>query len=240
MKKILALVGSRNKNGNTQKFISSICDRLNDDQMEREFIFPQDYIINPCLGCGKCFRQAKCIQNDDLELVVKKILECNLLIIGSPVYVHYMSADLKKIIERISWWAHVLRLKGKPVVLLSTCSANGINTVIEPMDQYITMMGGNVIVRQNASEHPPQINSDLWLNKMANEISRKIMKFLYLPPQSNENLEKAFFLNKQRILRQIEAEEKAKIELGECHYWRNSGMLNYDSFSDYLLDQYHK
>lgn len=81
-----------------------------------------------------CFR-------DDISLLENKILSSDIFIVASPVYLHYMSGDLKMILDRLSWWAHTLRLQGKPVVVLSTNGSNGETSVTEPLSEIMTVMG---------------------------------------------------------------------------------------------------
>ena len=142
MKKIFVLIGSRQKDGNTAGFAKQITDRLDKEKFEVEYAYPQDFKIAPCIGCSKCFVRTECVSKDDLEILHNKILESDLFIIASPVYMHYFTADLKLIIDKSSWWAHTLRLQGKPIVVLSTCETNGHKTVIKPLSKIMTYMGG--------------------------------------------------------------------------------------------------
>lgn len=50
MKKIVALFGSRRKNGNTVSFVKAILGYLPKDECDIEYIFPQDFKISPCIG----------------------------------------------------------------------------------------------------------------------------------------------------------------------------------------------
>lgn len=86
MKKIVALFGSRRKNGNTVSFVKAILGYLPKDECDIEYIFPQDFKISPCIGCGNCFEQIQCIAKDELYILQKKILDSDLLIVASPVY----------------------------------------------------------------------------------------------------------------------------------------------------------
>lgn len=234
VKKVLALIGSRRKNGNTAKFVNSICEKFDSSEVEKEIIFPQDLSLRPCLGCNECFINACCDLEDDMVSLRDKILKSDAFIIASPVYIHNISADLMLILERISWWTHILCLSGKPVVALSTCSGNGFDTVISLLEKYLTMMGGNVIVKKNASEFPHQIHSNEWLKQTSQEIYEEMNKYLQLPPQSSRMLERAFEINKSRIMEQMAYEDEHNVELGECRYWRESGMIGFNCFQDYL------
>ena len=236
MKKIVALFVSRRKNGNTVSFVKAILGYLPKDECDIEYIFPQDFKISPCIGCGNCFEQIQCIAKDELYILQKKILDSDLLIVASPVYLHYMSADLKLILDKCSWWTHTLRLQGKPTVVLSTCDSNGHRTVIEPLSKIITYMGGNVIATSNASQYPERLNNNTWLNSVSIEISQRIIRYLYLPPQSNVFLEEYFLQLKKNMKLKSQFFDERKIENGEVNYWKNSGMLEYENFSDYLLD----
>lgn len=235
MKNIVALIGSRRKNGNTATFIRTILDGLTEEGYFIDYIFPQDFQISPCVGCGNCFSATECVIKDELPLLQKRILDSDLCIVASPVYVHYMTADLKRILDRCAWWVHTLRLQGKPVVVLSTCDSNGHRTVIEPLSEIMTFMGANVIATVNGSQVPNQLNNPTWLSSISEEIKRRIKKYIELPPQSNVFLEKNFNSMKQCMIWKNEILKGKKIENKELDYWRENGMLEYQSFSDYIL-----
>ena len=75
MKKIVALIGSRRKHGNTVSFIQAILRDLPKEEYSIEYIFPQDFQIHSCIGCGSCFSTIECTIKDELPLLQKKILE---------------------------------------------------------------------------------------------------------------------------------------------------------------------
>lgn len=234
MKKIVALIGSRRKHGNTVSFIQAILRDLPKEDYSIEYIFPQDFQIHSCIGCGSCFSTIECTIKDELPLLQKKILDSDLCIVASPVYVHYMTADLKIILDRCSWWVHTLRLQGKPIVVLSTCDCNGYRTVIEPLSEIMTFMGGNVIATANGSQIPNQLNNEQWLNSISDKISKRIKKYIELPPQSNKFLENNFSCMKQCMIWKDELLKAQKVRNREVDYWKESGMLRCESFSDYL------
>ncbi|MDR2832624.1 MAG: flavodoxin family protein [Streptococcaceae bacterium] len=239
MKKIFILNGSRRKEGNTAKFIRSISNKLN--EFDVEISHPQDFNIETCVGCHQCFLKAKCVQLDDLSLLEEKILNADLFILASPVYLHYMSGELKMILDKFAWWAHTLRLQGKPVVLLSTCSTNGQDSVIKPLGEIMNFMGGNVIATANASSALDQLNNPDWIKEVSEEIVKRIKQSIEEPPQSNSFLENIF--TGMKIMMQGQAaylveNDMEKEELGELKFWENSGMIEFKTFSDYLKHKY--
>ncbi|HGN7262169.1 flavodoxin family protein [Staphylococcus agnetis] len=243
MKKIFVFIGSRRKSGNTATFIKNVTNKLDTSKYIVEFAFPQDYNIHFNDGSDKQFFNTSYNLNDDLKILQNKILESDVLIIGSPVYVHSMSADLKLFLERSSWWAHTLRLQGKPVIVMSTCGSNGLKTVIGPLSEVMTFMGGNVIATANATQIPDRLNDKLWIEEVTNQIVDRIVEYSKLPNQSNQFLEKVFKGSKLQIMEQLKVEEEAKINsvvLGELEFWKKTGMINYDTFKDYLEKEYRK
>lgn len=237
MKKILVLTGSRRKKGNTITFIKNILKALPNENFVIEYIFPQDLRISLCEGCGNCFETTKCIINDDLYELQQKILASNLFVIASPVYLHYISADLKIILDRCSWWTHTLRLQGKPVVVLSTCDSNGHKKVINALGEIMTYMGGNVIASVNASRYPNKLNNTDWMRAVARKISERIVKYIELPPQSNEFLEIYFKGLRQNIIVKDSFLQQHNLENEEINFWKTTGMIKYDNFQDYLLSK---
>lgn len=233
-KNILILNGSRQKNGNTAKFIKSIVNRLEDFSIE--IAHPQDFSIEVCKGCNQCFSRLTCIQQDDLSTLQQKILDSDCLILASPVYLHYMTSELKLILDRCSWWAHTLRLQGKPVVVLSTCASNGHTTVINSIGNIMNIMGGNVIATANAAAIPNQINNTDWLDEVSNTISERIKKYTKLPPQSNSFIERTFSAIRLLMIEEDRYCKENNLENGELEFWRNTGMLKFDSFADYLKE----
>ncbi|MBO4456619.1 MAG: flavodoxin family protein [Butyrivibrio sp.] len=240
MKKIFVLIGSRQKSGNTSGFAKSITEKLDEDKFTVEFAYPQDYNISPCAGCAKCFIRAKCVCSDDLEKLHAKILESDIFIIASPVYLHYFTADLKRILDRSAWWAHTLRLQGKPVVVLSTCDTNGHKTVTKPLSKIMTFMGGNVIACANAAMFPSQLDNEEWMEEVSGEIARRIEKYADIPHESNADIEKLFTNMKTAVSMQNVRREKYNldIKLGEYDFWCDMGMIEYESFEDYLKEKY--
>ena len=66
-----------------------------------EFISLHGKKINPCIDCRLCERnKSLCVQKDDMQKIYPKIIEADGIIIGSPVYFHTISAQLKALMDR--------------------------------------------------------------------------------------------------------------------------------------------
>jgi multimeric flavodoxin WrbA len=98
--KIIAISGSRRKQGNTASIINKILEPFIEDGHDTEIIYPGELNIAGCSGCEGCSKTGKCIVKDDMQALYPKILEADAIIAGSPTYFYNMTSDMKKFIDR--------------------------------------------------------------------------------------------------------------------------------------------
>ncbi len=98
--KILAINGSRRKNGNTSSLIQSILGPANKDGVQTEALFLGDYDIGACTGCEACASSWECVITDDFASLVKKVDEADGIVLGSPTYWYSVTSDMKRFIDR--------------------------------------------------------------------------------------------------------------------------------------------
>lgn len=101
--KILIIQGSPRKNGNTAKITNFCAERLQENGCEVENLWLGDFNVGPCLGCMACQENPEepgCVQKDDAEAIWKKIAEADILILASPIYTWYCTAQMKNFLDR--------------------------------------------------------------------------------------------------------------------------------------------
>lgn len=102
MSRVVVLVGSVRKDGNTDLLASAFADgaKLNN---EVEIISVADYKVNPCIGCNSCFSREnhQCFQHDDMAVIYDKLQNADIVAVSSPVYFYGISAQLKAVIDRL-------------------------------------------------------------------------------------------------------------------------------------------
>ena len=76
---------------------------INDIPCNMEIINTNQYKINHCLGCNNCWIKTpgKCCQNDDYEIIYKKILKANKVIFVTDGKLGFVSYKLKNIVDRL-------------------------------------------------------------------------------------------------------------------------------------------
>lgn len=98
---ILTIIGSNNKNGKTAIAVKEELERYKDEVNEINLFFANELHVNYCTGCGYCRQVEECSQKDDMDMILKKLHEADLVIIGSPIYYGALSAQLKVICDRL-------------------------------------------------------------------------------------------------------------------------------------------
>lgn len=100
--KILGILGSPRKNGNTARLLRRIQEALPEDY-EMEMLWLGDYNIHGCIGCSNCQRDTEhftCVQQDDGNLLLQKIRDADAVLYGTPLYGHNYSGQLKIFLDR--------------------------------------------------------------------------------------------------------------------------------------------
>lgn len=116
--RILAICGSPRK-GNTEYMLNELLKGAEDAGAETELILLRQLKIKHCGGCKGCESTGKCHLTDDMQAIYPKLLNADVLVLGSPNYFDNMSGLLKDFIDRtVPLYYADERLKGKPAILV--------------------------------------------------------------------------------------------------------------------------
>jgi len=101
--KILGIVGSPRKNGNTTKLVDKALQGASSvAEVETELYEMAGKKIHPCVACYKCFKTGSCAFKDDFQDFIKKYLEADGILIGAPVYHMGVPSQLKAALDRLA------------------------------------------------------------------------------------------------------------------------------------------
>lgn len=56
--------------------------------------------ISPCFGCYACVKSSKCVQKDDMEEILEKLIDADVIVLATPVYFYSINSQLKTMIDR--------------------------------------------------------------------------------------------------------------------------------------------
>ncbi|MDE5977092.1 MAG: flavodoxin family protein [Turicibacter sp.] len=97
--KIVGIVGSLRKGGNTEFVIQEALKCASALGMETEAIKLAEYTILPCNGCGIC-KENPCPIDDDMNGLLSKLSSADAILFASPVYYGGISGGLKCFMDR--------------------------------------------------------------------------------------------------------------------------------------------
>lgn len=118
MKKVLGLVVSERRLGNSELLVKEIMSQI-PEPCTREMIRLTELRIEPCKACYRCLQpELKCKVEDDFKFVIDKIKEADALIIGMPVYILGPHGYYKMLTDRLLGSNnHAAYTRGKPCVI---------------------------------------------------------------------------------------------------------------------------
>ena len=136
--KVLGLSGSMRKDGNTAQLVKVILKRCADAGIPSEFVSLAGKKISPCLGCELCKEKMWCAQEkDDWGAIMQKVVESDVLIIGSPTYYYDVCGHLKNFIDRSYSLYHDRKLAGRKGVAEAVQASKGASRTIQTLEGFL-------------------------------------------------------------------------------------------------------
>jgi multimeric flavodoxin WrbA len=130
-KKILGVVGSPRKKGNTHILVSTILDGAKNEGAMTELLFLNDFNIRECDGCYVCWKGKHCIKKDDMNTIYPKIIQSDTIVFGTPVYWYGPTALMKCFIDRFVYFncpENRAKIRGKSAVIAVPFEEENLNT----------------------------------------------------------------------------------------------------------------
>lgn len=239
MKKIFAFISSqKGEKSNTYLFAKLLLDKLSNEypkEITYEIIHSQNIELTPCQSCNSCFSNGYCKldNNDDMSVLKEKMVCCDFLILGSPVYLHNVSSDMKLVIDRISYWAHLFRLAGKKSASISVSSSNGNHFVDLYLTKVLEYLGTQLVANYSITvDDPPLLNNKAFIEneifKYAESIYNSLMSDEIIISKNQEEYYRYMYYQF------IQAKPLLKEKSAEYKYWNTRGMLKHRSLKSYL------
>jgi multimeric flavodoxin WrbA len=130
---ITTILGSPRLSGNTATILKSF-EEIASKSYDINRINIKNQMINGCLGCNACQKKmntSNCIQSDDANKIFEGIMQSDIIIYASPVYVWDFTSQMKALLDRhyclVKWKnieSPISLLKNKNSILLATCGGD--------------------------------------------------------------------------------------------------------------------
>ena len=115
--KVLAINGSHRK-GNTEAILKEVLGGAASKGAQVELVSLREKNVENCKACSGCEDKGTCKIGDDFPHIFEKIVNADLIVLGSPNYFNNVSALTKNFIDRMNAHWEDPRLEGKKVVLV--------------------------------------------------------------------------------------------------------------------------
>jgi len=230
--KVVSLIGSRRKNGNTAGIVSLIEEKLREIAKERGEVIEiasfdmSNVNVQICRGCRVCFNagEEKCPCHDDLLQIRERMRNADVIIAASPVYVEDVSGVMKNFIDRLAFVCHRPAFAGKIVQIMTTSGLGSSNHSVKTLKRAFGSWGASYIkctkFRMGARMEPGDIkrNYNARITKTAESICKAVQRGNARKPSFLSIL---YFTVQQKYWRKRAATEDTK----DAKYWMDMGWL---------------
>ncbi len=223
--KIIGLNGSpRRSQSRTGQLVQEVLNSARTAGAETEFININDIKLDFCIACGKCHNVGYCILKDDFEPLMAKIMSADGLVVGSPVYIYQITAQLKVWVDRLGGpTIHCQKLLGKYGAVVATSGNTGENETARYLEATLINTGMQCVGRiANGIEVDSLLSTDSPLMQNAKELGLSLVQAIENKQEFPEQIQahrhfKEFF--RFVLLKQQEAWN------WEYKYWQENGWL---------------
>ncbi len=151
--KILVLIGSYRRNGNTDQITGLVKKHLQAEALgaqtplEIETVYLGQEKLEFCRGCRICYDRGedRCPNQDGLLAIKAKILASDGILLASPVYVDDVSGITKNFIDRLCHVCHRPQFFGKVAFVLATTGGSRTGKTLGTMKLALQTWGVQVV-----------------------------------------------------------------------------------------------
>ena len=141
-KKVIGIVGSPRKNGNTMFLMDKLLDVMKEG-FETEKIYLKEYNISSCKECYYCMENEECSIKDDMQYLYLKLKEAFVIILASPIFMGGVTSYMRTFMER-TWHLRKGQLQGK-IGSYIIVGRRDLGAGINEMEVYLSRLNLNKI-----------------------------------------------------------------------------------------------
>ncbi len=228
--RILSIVGSYRKRGNTARIVGLIAEQLQTaaastgEPLEIETVYLGHHDIRLCRGCRVCFDRGEkqCPLKDDLLAIKARMQAADGLIVASPVYVDDVSGTTKNWIDRLAHVCHRPEFAGKAAYLVVTTGSSptghAIRTLRTAMLTWGFYVAGEAGFKTGALM--PQEEIKARYRHQATKIAAKLLDTI-----GQRRFARPTFLSLMTFRIQQRAYQRFDKDSIDFKYWQNQGWL---------------
>jgi multimeric flavodoxin WrbA len=237
MKKVLAIMGSPRKMGNTYNVTKLVEDQMKLlSNIEFEYIFLKDMDLGICHGCRLCMDKGEkfCPWKDDREMMEQKLHEADGVIFASPTYLGNVSGLMKNFLDRFAYVSHRPRFF-KNTMALTTSGGGGMTFMLLSFSIPLSTWGFKithkfgVVMHENADWGTIKERESLEQDKQK-KVDKAAKKFY---DSLSMNALKPSVFNMAQFLYVKQAHLKGSSDSVDYHYWNDHDWFEKDAYYFY-------
>ncbi|MDN5347144.1 MAG: hypothetical protein PWP65_708 [Clostridia bacterium] len=103
MAKVIGIIGSPRRGGNTEIIMQEALKVCQSEGLETELVHLAELNITPCQECLFCKKAKECKLNDDFPPLFEKLVKAQGIILAAPVFFGSAPAQMKAFIDRAGY-----------------------------------------------------------------------------------------------------------------------------------------
>lgn len=138
--KVLLINGSPNAKGTTYIALSEMQKVFQEEGVISEIIQVGNKPIRGCVACASCYKEGKCVFNDEVNEVAPLFEQADGIVVGSPVYYASANATLVAFLDRLFYSTHFDKSM-KVGAAVACARRGGITATFDQLNKYFTISG---------------------------------------------------------------------------------------------------
>lgn len=184
MKKVLVVLGSPRKNGNSATLAQNAIAAAEAEGAEVEKFYLHELDIKPCNACEVCREgdELDCNIDDDMKILYPKLRQADSIVIASPIYWFTFSAQTKLLMDRCYALEgpHGNALQGKKIGIILTYgdsdpfSSGAVNAIRTFQDAFTRIAAHLVGIIYGSASAAGEIKANRGLMEKAYNMGKQI------------------------------------------------------------------
>lgn len=174
-------------------------------------------------GSGREFLTQKTLFSDDMIEIENELVSSDIIILATPIYGGAINAQMKLLIDRLSYWMHLYRLVGKYGIVISASSSNANYKVNQYLEEVLSYLGVYTIDRVSLFEQTAHIKE--YMKKRATLCIDLLESLVGEDVTFDQSVEVNFQAMKQYICTR-------NASSAERLYWEKEGYITCSSLSE--------
>lgn len=138
--KVLLINGSPRANGNTSIALREMEQIFAQNGIETETVQVGSKAVRGCVACGFCREKGVCAIDDVVNEVAPKFMECDGLVVGSPVYYASANGTLISFLDRL-FYSTSFDKTMKVGAAVTVARRGGLSATFDELNKYFTICG---------------------------------------------------------------------------------------------------